>query len=66
MRFLRIKWENIIALAVGIFFVYCIIKHMVINGLVLNVLIQEIIVYGLATLIAYYSFLIIRKLFLEK
>lgn len=66
MNILRVKWENIIGLTVGIFFSYCIVKHMVINGLVLNILIQEIIVYGLATLIAYYGFKVIRQLLLDK
>ena len=66
MKLLRIKWENIIAISLVIFFTYCIAKHMINNGLILNVLIQEIIVYGLATFIGYYSFLVIRKMLLEQ
>ena len=66
MKLLRIKWEKIIASVLVIFFGYCIVKHMIINGFIFNILVQEIIVYGLAIAIAYYGFLVIRKLMLDK
>lgn len=56
----RIKWENITTILVGILSVISIIRHIQLNGLYFN-LILEIITYNMLTLFFRYVVKDIRK-----
>ena len=66
MKLLKIKWENIVLVIVGAFFMYCITSHIVRNGFNFNMLMFEIFLYGLVLTINYYAIANIRKDFLKK
>ena len=63
---LRIKWENITLTIFGSFFMYCIISHIIRNGFDLNMLMFEILLYGLVLAINYVAVANTRKLYLKK
>lgn len=66
MKLLRIKWELISAIIIGILFSYCIIVHIIVNGLDFESFVSELIIYGLVFFLNYYAILSLRKELLSK
>lgn len=66
MKLLKVKWENITLCIFGSFFIYCIASHMIKNGFDMNMLMFEILLYGLVLGINYVAIGNTRKLFLQK
>lgn len=60
-KVLRVKFEIIFLLSNMLFFTYCIIYHIVLNGFDLINVIYEILIYYTLTLVLSYSIKDIRK-----
>ena len=65
MKLLKVKWENITLMIFGTFFIYCIVSHIIKNGFDMNMLMFEILLYGLVLGINYFAISNTRKLFLQ-
>ena len=61
MKLLRIKWENIISISAGIFYIYCIAKHTITNGFQFETFGLEIIIYSLIWLMTYMTTYYLRQ-----
>lgn len=66
MKLLKIKWENITLMIFGAFFMFCIVSHIIRNGFDMNMLMFEIMLYGLVLTINYVAIANTRKLYLKK
>lgn len=60
-KVLRVKFENIFLLVNMLFFTYCIIYHITLNGFELDKVIYEMIIYYSLTITLSYSIRYIRK-----
>ncbi len=65
-KILNIKWENIISIMFGSFFIYAITYHQVINGFDLINLFYELMIYGLVTFMTNYGIKSIRNEYKSK
>ena len=60
-KVLRVKFETIFLLVNMLFFTYCIIYHITLNGFELDKVIYEMIIYYTLTITLSYSIRYIRK-----
>lgn len=65
METLRIKWGKIFGYVVGMFFIYCIIKHKVVNGIDNQSMFYELVIYGTLDYVVAWALEGIRKDFLK-
>ena len=59
MKLVNVKWEKIMSIFISIFFITCIVKHIIRNGFDVQMFMFEIIIYaliGTKFYIAIYSF----------
>ena len=66
IKFLRVKWENIFAIATSLILIGMTIKYFIINGFDFNNLMFDILYISLTIFAFWYSFRYSRRMFLEE